>query len=67
MGTLPKERLSPAPAWTATAIDFFGPFMTRGETNKRSRGKAYGLVFNCLASRGQYMSIFPQTIARKDF
>lgn len=57
MGTLPKERLSPAPAWTATAIDFFGPFMTRGETNKRSRGKAYGLVFNCLASRAVYVDI----------
>ena len=50
MGSLPKERLSPAPAWTATAIDFFGPFMTRGETNKRS----YSLVFNCLASRAVY-------------
>ena len=50
MGSLPKERLSPAPAWTATAIDFFGPFITRGETNKRS----YSLVFNCLASRAVY-------------
>lgn len=57
MGPLPKERLSPAPAWSATAIDFFGPFMTRGETNKRSRGKAYGLLFNCLASRAVYVDI----------
>lgn len=57
MGPLPEERMTPAPAWSATGVDFFGPFQTRGETNKRSRGKAYGLIFNCLASRAVYVDI----------
>ena len=57
MGTLPKERVTPAPPWSSTAVDFFGPFQTRGETNKRSRGKAYGLLFNCMASRAVHVDI----------
>ena len=55
MGPLPEERVTPAPAWSATSVDFFGPFQTRGETNKRSHGKAYGLIFNCLASRAVHV------------
>ena len=45
------------PAWSATAVDLFGPFLTRGETNKRSRGKAYGVLFNCVASRAVHVDI----------
>ena len=55
MGPLPEERVTPAQAWSATSVDFFGPFQTRGETNKRSHGKAYGLIFNCLASRAVHV------------
>ena len=43
MGQLPQERLKPAPAWSSTSLDYFGPFEIRGETNKRSEGKAYGV------------------------
>lgn len=57
MGQLPNERVTPAPAWSATAVDFFGPFQTRGETNKRSRGKAYGLIFNCMVSRAVHVDV----------
>ena len=59
MGRLPLSRLKPAPAWSSTALDYFGPFQTRGEVNKRSRGKAYGVLFNCLLSRAVYIDVVP--------
>ena len=31
MGKLPIERLKPAPAWTYTALDLFGPFKIKDE------------------------------------
>ena len=46
MACLPIERLKPAPALSFISLDFFGPFEVRGEVNKRSRGKVYGLLFS---------------------
>ena len=57
MGLLPECRLKPAPAWYTTYLDFCGPFITRGETNKHTRGKAYGLIFSCSVSRAVYLGI----------
>ena len=57
MVTLPIERLKPSPAWDSTSLDFFGPVEVRGEANKRSRGKAYGVLFNCLVSRAVYVDV----------
>ena len=57
MGLLPNARLNPAPAWTNTTLDLFGPFVTRGEVNKRSRGKAYGLILTCAASRAVHVDL----------
>ena len=37
MSPLPIERMKPAPAWSTTSIDMFGPFMIRGQVNKRAR------------------------------
>ena len=31
MGKLPTKGLKPAPAWDATALDFFGPFKIKDE------------------------------------
>ena len=50
MGKLPIERLKPAPAWTYTALDLFGPFKIKDEVKKRTTGKAYGIIFNCLGT-----------------
>ena len=49
IGKLPVERLKPNTAWSNTSLDFFGPFTVKGEVNKRARGKAYGILFTCLA------------------
>ena len=57
MGQLPQERLKPAPAWSFTSLDFFGPFEIRGETNKRSRGKAYGVLFTCMLCRTVHLDL----------
>jgi len=57
MASLPVQRLKPALPWLHTSIDLFGPFTTRGEVNKRSRGKAYGIIFNCMVNRGVHIDL----------
>ena len=51
MSELPLHCLKPAPAFHTTFIDLFGPFKIRGVVNKRSRGKAFGVLFTCGYSR----------------
>ena len=57
MSPLPFIRLSPAPAFFRTGIDFFGPFTIRGEVNKRVHGKCYGVIMVCFFTRGVYIDI----------
>ena len=65
MGKLPKERLKPAPTWDSTALDFFGPFKVKDEVKKRMTGKAYGLIFNCLATRAVHIDVSPDYSTEK--
>ena len=44
MGLLPEARLKPAPAFNHVMLDLFGPYMARGEIQKRTSGKAYGVL-----------------------
>ena len=55
MGSLPEERLKPAPAFTYTMVDLFGPYGCRGEVNKRTTGKTWGVIFTCLGSRAVHI------------
>ena len=57
MGKLPVDRLKPSPAWTCTAIDLFGPFKIRDEVKKRTTGKTYGVIFNCLSTRAVHVDL----------
>ena len=57
MAPLPTERLNPSPPWSHTSLDLFEPFSIRGEVNKRSRGKAFGLILTCLASRALHIDL----------
>ena len=59
------ERLKPAPAWDATALNFFSPFKVKDEVKKRMTGKAYGLIFNCLATRAVYVDVSPDYSSEK--
>ena len=57
MGQLPEERTKPAPPWTHVSLDYFGPYPIRGETNKRTRGRGYGLIINCLLTRAVHLDV----------
>jgi hypothetical protein len=57
MAPLPLDRLKPAPMWHNSALDLFGPFSIKGEVNKRSVGKAYGIIFTCLLTRAVYVDV----------
>ena len=57
MGQLPIERIKPSPPFSATGIDFFGPYIIKGEVQKRVRGKCYGVIFTCMVSRAVYVDI----------
>ncbi|XP_033730738.1 uncharacterized protein LOC117320185 [Pecten maximus] len=57
MRSLPLDRLRPSPAFSFTAVDLFGLFTIRDTVKKRTHGKAYGVIFTCLASRGVYLDL----------
>ena len=59
MASLPIDRLKPAPPWYSVTIDFTGPHEVKGEVNKRSRGKAYGVIFTCNLTRATHIEISP--------
>ena len=48
MADLPQDRVEPAPPFTYTGVDLFGPFLIK---ERRSEVKRYGVLFTCLASR----------------
>ena len=55
MGLLPEVRLKPAPAFNHVMLDLFGPYTVRGEVQKRTSGKAYGVLFTDLAMRAVHI------------
>ena len=59
MAPIPLHRLKPAPAFFNCYIDFFGPFKVRGVINKRSFGKAFGVIFTCSSSRAVHCDLSP--------
>ena len=57
MSPLPIERIKPSPAFQHVGLDYFGPFEIKGEVQKRVRGKCYGLLFTCDASRAVHAEV----------
>ena len=55
MGPLPGARLRPAPAFNSVMLDLFGPYTVRGEVQKRTSGKAYGVIFTDLTMRAVHI------------
>ena len=55
MGLLPEVRLKTAPAFNHVMLDLFGPYTVRGEVQKRTSGKAYGVLFTDLAMRAVHI------------
>ena len=54
MADLPKNRISPAPPFTYTGVDYFGPFIIR---EGRKEVKRYGALFTCLVSRAVHIEV----------
>ena len=55
MGLLPEARLKPSPAFNHVMFDLLGPYTVRGEVQKRTSGKAYGVMFTDLAMRAVHI------------
>ena len=52
MADLPPERVTPAPPFTYTGMDVFGPFYIK---EGRKGMKRWGLIFTCLSSRAIHL------------
>ena len=52
MADLPKDRVTPAPPFTYTGVDYFGPYVVK---EGRKELKRYGCLFTCLASRAVHI------------
>ena len=57
MGLLPDARLKPSPAFNHVMLDLFGPYSVRGEVQKRTSGKAYGVLFTDLVMRAVHIEV----------
>ena len=57
MGQMPPARLKPSPPFSSVMVDFFGPYYVRGEVQKRTTGKAWGVIFTDLCSRAVHIEV----------
>lgn len=57
MGLLPMSRLKPSPPFNHVMLDLFGPYKVRGEVQKRTSGKAYGVIFTDLTMRAVHIDV----------
>ena len=55
MGGLPIDRAKPSPPFNHSMVDLFGPYVIRGEVQKRISGKAWGMIFTDLSSRAVHI------------
>lgn len=54
MADLPEDRLTPAPPFTFSGMDCFGPFIIK---KARKEYKRYGLLITCLCCRGVHIEL----------
>jgi len=54
MANLPPDRLEPAPPFTNSGVDFFGPFYVK---EGRSQKKRWGALFTCLVTRAIHIEV----------
>ena len=54
MADVPKNRISPAPPFTYTGVDYFGAFIIK---EGRKEVKRYGALFTCLVSQAVHIKV----------
>ena len=57
MGQVFSKRLKPAPPFYHTAVDLFGPFAIKDTVKRKTHGKGYGVIFNCLVTRTVHLDL----------
>ena len=57
MGNLPPERTQPSLPFTSVMLDLFGPILVKGEVQRRTTDKAYGVLFTDICSRAIHIEI----------
>lgn len=56
-GQVNTERMKPSAPFYHTTVDLFGPFVIKDAVGRKVRGKYFGVIFNCLASRAVHLDI----------
>ena len=51
MANIKEEQLTVSPPWSHISLDFAGPYIVKGEVNKRARLKIWILIYCCRATR----------------
>ena len=64
MSDLPPEHLTPAPPFTYTGMDLFGPFYIK---EGRKQLKRWGMLFTCLTSRAIHLETLNTTMTTDSF
>ena len=57
MSPLPNQRVLPAPPWTYTSVDLFGPLEHTDMVRKRLKEKSWGIIFTCMVTRAVYLDL----------
>ena len=57
MRKMPPARLKPEPPFTSVMLDLFGSYPVWGEVQKRTTGKAWGVIFTDLCCRAVHLEV----------
>ena len=66
MSDIKEEQLTVSPPWTNVALDFAGPYIVKGEVNRRAKLKIWVLLYCCRATRAVCLLACPG-YSTKDF